>query len=99
MPDKRLEFNPADIERTAYNMAGKKQNVPADETDAQKLVRLSNIRVNKAINAIRGISNLGGYKPTKEQTDKAFTALRNELTVAMDAWSKQKAAKPTGFSL
>jgi len=98
MSSKQVSFNTAEIE-AAQTMAGKKSNIPENETDTQKLVRLTNTRVGKLINGIRGLANLGNLKPNTSQTDKVFNALKAELTLALTAWQQQKAMKETGFKL
>lgn len=70
------------------------------ETQQQKLVRLANARVNKAIKAISLVANLDAYNPTKEQVENIVGALH----VAVDAVNTElqpqvaSPAKPT-FSL
>jgi hypothetical protein len=69
-------------------MAGK--SAPENETDAQKVLRLGNARLNKAVKAIRQLRNLGSYKPTKGQTDAAFGIIQKEVDTAKTAWQQQK---------
>lgn len=45
------------------------------ETKEQKMVRLGNKRVERAIGNIRLIGNLAAYKPSEEQIDQIMTAL------------------------
>lgn len=49
--------------------------VDPDETREQKLARLGNARVTKAIKSIGLVGNLATYKPTDAQIDKIITAL------------------------
>ena len=58
----------------------KKKGTPSNETDAQKLVRLANARVSKAITQIRLIGNLGGYGPTDAQKNMIVKAIDVEVT-------------------
>lgn len=57
----------------------KATSTPANETNAQKVVRLANKRVNKAIIQIRLIGNLGGYGPTDQQKNSIIKAIDSEV--------------------
>lgn len=71
-----------------------KPPAPAGETTPQKLQRLGNPRVAKALQAIRVVGNCAVYNPTPSQTDKVFAALSAELQRAHAAWKEQKKAAP-----
>jgi hypothetical protein len=66
------------------------QPAPPGETTAQKLQRLGNPRISRAIEAIRLVGNCGSYEPTPAQTDKVFAALSAELQRAHAAWKEAK---------
>jgi len=56
-----------------------KKAINPNETQSQKLVRLANNRVNKAITQIRLIGNLGGYGPTEQQKQNIIRAIDSEV--------------------
>ena len=57
----------------------KKKVVAAEETQSQKLTRLANKRVNKAIVYIRLIGNLGAYGPNTQQQNTIIQAIASEV--------------------
>lgn len=59
----------------------RQSTVPADETKAQKFVRLAEMRVKKAIVMMRNIAKLGGanYERTEEQAKTIADTLRKEV--------------------
>lgn len=57
----------------------KKTAAPANESQTQKLVRLANKRVNKAIIQIRLIGNLGAYGPSDQQKLNIVKAIDSEV--------------------
>lgn len=63
------------------NMPKKKQQPQsgASETKEQKLVRLANVRVPKAIASINRIGNLASYKPSQEQSARIISALSEAI--------------------
>lgn len=71
----------------------------AEESDAQKLNRLASKRVSNLLNSIKGIGNLGRYKPTAKQRDAVFAAIDAELKKANGRWSGQAAEVSGGFKL
>jgi hypothetical protein len=75
--------------------------VPANESKADKFKRLAGKRVNKALNGIRGIGNLGGggYESTAEQREKIEKALNDALAAALDLLNRAKSASEPGFTL
>jgi hypothetical protein len=78
-----------------------REPVPANESKADKFKRLAGKRVNKALNGIRGIGNLGGggYESTAEQREKIEKALNDALAVALDQLNRAKSASEPGFTL
>lgn len=75
------------------------KGVPADETPAQRLVRLTNQRVSKTILSIRAIAALGSLGPTDQQRQKVFSTLDNEFKSALQAWTEKKGVVATTFKL
>ena len=67
---------------------------PKNETKEQKFVRLANMRVNKAIKAIRQIGQLGAptYESTTQQRNRIAETLQNELSIAVDGLNSKKVA-------
>lgn len=78
----------------------KKSSVPANETKAQKFVRLGNKRVPKALKAIRQIGQLAGsgYESSPEQRKKITDALNAEVKAVTDTFAGTR-AKVEGFTL
>lgn len=78
----------------------KKATAPAstNETPAQKLARLANARVGKALKALDLVGNLGAYKPTEEQVKAIVQALDARLS-EVEGRLKGSKTKATGFSL
>jgi light-regulated signal transduction histidine kinase (bacteriophytochrome) len=66
------------------------QNIPKNETDAQKFVRLANHRVNTILRSYKQLGQLGGkqYQSLPEQRKKIETVLTEALSRAMQAMSK-----------
>lgn len=70
----------------------------ATETDAQKLVRLGTKRVEKIINAINGLGNLGRLKPTAKQREIVFKTVQDALDTAEARWQGKEVAA-AGFKM
>jgi hypothetical protein len=72
----------------------------ANESKAQRFVRVATPRVKKAIKAIDAVSQCTGsrYEYTEEQRDKILTAIGNAATNLRNRLMNEKAAD-TGFSL
>lgn len=68
------------------------------ETRAEKLVRLAEKRITKAVNTIRLIGNLAAYKPTDPQVDKMMEAL-GEACARVDARLRGTRKADEKFSL
>jgi len=71
--------------RQLTTVAAKKKSaasVKPSETREQKFVRLAVKRVNKAINDLRLVGNLGAYPHTDAQTDSIFATLQEAIEVA-----------------
>lgn len=75
-------------------MAKKKSNVPANETKAQKFVRLANFRVNKLLKSFKQLGQLGGngYESTADQRKKIETILKDSLERAIGQMNKAPVA-------
>lgn len=67
--------------------AARQSTVPADETKAQKFVRLAEARVTKAVKTLRNIAKLGGnnYERTAEQQKKIVDLLTAEVEAVKKA--------------
>lgn len=68
------------------------------ETREQKLLRIANRRVPKAIKAISMIGNLAAYKPTQEDVDSIMSAL-GEMCALVEARLRGNAKQTVGFTL
>lgn len=72
-------------------MPRKAQNIPANETAAQRFARLATQKVNAVLTALKGIGGLGNtkqYTSTKEQREKVQAALENGVKRAMETLNK-----------
>lgn len=69
------------------------------ESDAQKFARLTNMRTNKALTALRTLGPLAKYTPSTTQRDKVFGAIQAEMKKAFDAWTTGKPPAASGFNL
>ena len=81
---------------------GKKKigtNAPANETQPQKLARLANKRVNKAITQIRLIGNLGAYSPSQAQREMICKAIEAEVSKMKANINSDSPVAPEGFKL
>lgn len=80
---------------------GKKRvtSAPAGETPTQKLARLANKRVNKAITQIRLIGNLGAYGPTQQQKDVIVRAIESEVAAMKNNINVTKPGAVEAFKL
>lgn len=76
-----------------------KGRAPANETPAQRLIRLTNQRVSKTIMSIRQVAALGSLEPTDQQRQKVFSTLDAEFKAALTAWTEKKGAVATTFKL
>lgn len=74
-----------------------------EETKADKFTRIATLRTNKSLSAIASLGGLAAtanYEYTKEQWDKIFSALLNEMNkVKAKVESGGKAVVDGGFSL
>ncbi len=79
-------------------------NVPAEkaeETKAEKFIRLGEYRMNKAIDAIGRIENLANrsaYDYTSEQVEAMFSVLESEVAEVKAKFTATKAKENTAFS-
>ncbi len=71
-------------------MPRKAANVPANETNAQRFVRVANHRVNLILTQLKGLGNLTGsqYESKPEQRKKIAEALKLHMDNAMTAMEK-----------
>lgn len=72
-------------------MPRSKVNIPANETDAQRFVRLANQRVNVVLAGLKAIGQLGNknqYESKPEQHKKIKEALEGALSKSMEQLSK-----------
>lgn len=72
---------------------------PKNETPAQKLARITNRRVNKALSGIRGLQDVAELKPTVQQRERVFKALREAISESENAWTKGEKTAAGGFAL
>ena len=79
-------------------------NVPAEkaeETKAEKFIRLGEYRMNKAIDAIGRIENLANrsvYDYTLEQVEAMFSVLESKVSEVKAKFTATKAKENTVFS-
>lgn len=71
---------------------------PINENDSQKLIRLGNMRVNKVLQALRMVGNLGSYNPTADQITKISSAMQTEMTKQLTRL-KTKGADDSGVKV
>lgn len=70
-----------------------KANIPQNENEAQRFVRLANQRVNSILTSLKSLGQLRGsnYKSTPEQVKKIEQALNEGLTRAIKAMQSGEA--------
>ena len=80
------------------------ENTPAgkaEETKAEKFIRLGEYRINKAIDAIGRIENLANrsaYDYTSEQVKAMFSVLESKVAEVKTKFTATKAKENTAFS-
>ena len=80
------------------------ENTPAgkaEETKAEKFIRLGEYRINKAIDAIGRIENLSNrsaYDYTEEQVEAMFSVLESKVAEVKAKFTATKAKENTAFS-
>ena len=80
------------------------ENTPAgkaEETKAEKFIRLGEYRINKAIDAIGRIENLSNrsaYDYTEEQVEAMFSVLESKVAEVKTKFTATKAKENTAFS-
>ena len=80
------------------------ENTPAEkaeETKAEKFIRLGEYRINKAIDAIGRIENLANrsaYDYTPEQVEAMFSVLESKVEEVKAKFTVKKAKENTAFS-
>lgn len=81
-------------------MPRKKETIPANETPAQKFVRLATQRTQRIIDTYKQLGSLAGsaYQSTPEQVKKISEALKAEHDRAIDSLNKKK-VETGGFKL
>ncbi len=73
----------------------------AEETKAEKFIRLGEYRINKAIDAIGRIENLArrsAYDYTSEQVEAMFSVLESKVAEVKAKFIPTKAKENTAFS-
>ena len=80
------------------------ENTPAgkaEETKAEKFIRIGEYRINKAIDAIGRIENLSNrsaYDYTEEQVEVMFSVLESKVAEVKTKFTATKAKENTAFS-
>ena len=80
------------------------ENTPAgkaEETKAEKFIRLGEYRINKAIDAIGRIENLSNrsaYDYTEEQVEAMFSVLESKVAEVKAKFTATKVKENTAFS-
>jgi hypothetical protein len=72
-------------------MPRKSQNIPANEKEDARFIRVVNGRVNAILQQLKQLGTLGNpklYKSSKEQRDQINTALSAALNRSMDTLNK-----------
>jgi len=88
-------------ESEVWTMAGRKKNVVVEnETDAQKFVRLAEMRMGNALRYIGLVGNLAGpgYERSPEQVEQILIALQEAVDKAKDRFGGKSPAA-AGFRL
>ena len=91
-------------EKSAVNNGTAQEAEPAakaEETKAEKFVRLGEYRINKAIAAISRIENLANksaYDYTPEQVEAMFSVLESRVAEVKAKFTTVKAKENTAFS-
>ncbi|MCM1410870.1 MAG: hypothetical protein NC305_10035 [Lachnospiraceae bacterium] len=73
----------------------------AEETKAEKFIRLGEYRMNKAMDAIGRIENLANrsaYDYTPEQVEAMFSTLESKVAEVKAKFAAKKAKESTAFS-
>lgn len=92
------------MEYEAVNSGAAQAQEPAakaDETKAEKFIRLGEYRMNKAIDAIGRLGNLANrsaYDYTPEQAEVMFAALESALAEVRAQFSPKRAKENAAFS-
>lgn len=83
------------------NATGNVSAEKAEETKAEKFIRLGEYRINKAIDAIDRIENLSNrsaYDYTPEQVEAMFSVLESKVAEVKAKFTAAKAKENTVFS-
>lgn len=83
------------------NATGNVSAEKAEETKAEKFIRLGEYRINKAIDAIGRIENLSNrsaYDYTPEQVEVMFSVLESKVAEVKAKFTTAKAKENTAFS-
>ena len=92
------------MENAALNsgeIADRTPAAKAEETKADKFIRLGEYRMNKAVDAIGRLENLanrGSYEYTQEQVDAMFQALEGRVAEVKTRFTPKKATESRTFS-
>lgn len=95
----RTAATPAPAAAAPVKTRKKRAPVDPNETLEQQFVRLGTARVIRALTAIRLLKNLARMKPTDEQREKVFTALKEAMQTTCDAWKGGSKVQAEGFKL
>ena len=63
------------------------------------LARLANGRVNKLVDLMRQIGNLGAYKPSQKQTKMTFDVIKKAVEAAELKWDSSAEVSEDSFTL
>ena len=87
-------------ERIIDNQEETEEQAPANETKAEKFLRLAPPRINKVIGAIQSLGKLSSnsYEYTPEQTEKMFAAIRKELDECETSFKPKEKKEDKGFT-
>ena len=73
----------------------------AEETKAEKFIRIGEYRINKAIDAIgriENLSNMSAYDYAEEQVEVMFSVLESKVAEVKAKFTATKAKENTAFS-
>ncbi len=77
------------------------QEISANESKADRFLRLAPARINKVLSGLQSLSKLSSrnsYEYTEEQVQKMFGAIRNELEECEAAFKPKEKREDKGFS-
>ena len=108
-PPTTQQLRIAELEKQKENLQKAKKEVPEALSTELKtlkasekkltLARLASGRVNKLVDLMRQIGNLGAYKPSQKQTEVTFKVIKDSVQQALDKWMANKTEETDSFSL